>query len=80
MGFGAPLRAGETPEAAAASAPPLDEPRAYTPEHLAKRILAWSRGSQVHRLRRRVRQNYTWQAIFSRDIEPLLPRTGGSSA
>jgi hypothetical protein len=26
----------------------------------------------VHRLRRRVRQNYTWQAIFQRDIEPLL--------
>jgi glycosyltransferase involved in cell wall biosynthesis len=42
------------------------------PDHLAGRILAWTEGSPVHRLRRRVRQNYTWQAIFRRDIEPLL--------
>jgi glycosyltransferase involved in cell wall biosynthesis len=42
------------------------------PDHLAERILAWAEGSPVHRLRRRVRQNYTWQAIFRRDIEPLL--------
>jgi hypothetical protein len=44
------------------------------PRHLAARILDWAEGSQVHRLRRRVRQNYTWQAIFERDIEPLLTR------
>lgn len=50
------------------------------PAHLANRILAWSKGSPVHRLRRRVRQNYTWQAIFSRDIEPLLPHAGGPGA
>ncbi len=50
------------------------------PAHLANRILAWSMESPVHRLRRRVRQNYTWQAIFARDIEPLLPRAGGSGA
>jgi glycosyltransferase involved in cell wall biosynthesis len=42
------------------------------PEELAKRILAWAAGSRVHRLQRRVSQNYTWQAIFERDIEPLL--------
>ena len=42
------------------------------PDHLAGRILAWAEGSPVHRLRRRVRQRYTWQAIFRRDIEPLL--------
>jgi glycosyltransferase involved in cell wall biosynthesis len=47
----------------------LDE----TPDRLAERMLAWAEGSPVHRLRRRVRQNYTWQAIFRRDIEPLLP-------
>jgi glycosyltransferase involved in cell wall biosynthesis len=42
------------------------------PVHLAERILDWADHSPVHRLRRRVRQNYTWQAIFRRDIEPLL--------
>jgi len=46
----------------------LDE----APDPLAERILAWAKGSAVHRLRRRVRQGYTWQAIFRRDIEPLL--------
>jgi glycosyltransferase involved in cell wall biosynthesis len=42
------------------------------PAHLAERILHWAEHSPVHRLRQRVRQNYTWQAIFHRDIEPLL--------
>jgi hypothetical protein len=42
------------------------------PVGLADRILAWAGGSPVHRLRRRVRQNYTWGAIFERDIKPLL--------
>jgi glycosyltransferase involved in cell wall biosynthesis len=42
------------------------------PSHVAARLLAWAENSPVHRLRRRVRQNYTWQAIFERDIEPLL--------
>jgi glycosyltransferase involved in cell wall biosynthesis len=41
---------------------------------LAARILSWAEGNAVHRLRRRVRQSYTWQAIFRRDIEPLLGR------
>jgi len=40
------------------------------PARLAERLLAWSRTSQVHRLRRRVRQNYTWQAIFQHQIRP----------
>ncbi len=43
-----------------------------TPDRLAARILAWAESSPIHRLRRRVRQNYTWQAILRRDIEPLL--------
>ncbi len=46
----------------------LDE----APERLAGRLLAWAKSSAVHRLRRRVRQRYTWQAIFRRAIEPLL--------
>jgi glycosyltransferase involved in cell wall biosynthesis len=47
------------------------------PADLADQILAWAEESRIHRLRRRVRQNYTWQVIFSRDIKPLLPETGG---
>jgi len=39
---------------------------------VAELILAWAEQSPVHRLRRRVRQNYTWQAVFHRDIQPLL--------
>jgi glycosyltransferase involved in cell wall biosynthesis len=46
------------------------------PDGLAERILAWAGSSPVHRLRRRVRQSYTWQAIFRRDIEPLLQGRG----
>jgi glycosyltransferase involved in cell wall biosynthesis len=42
------------------------------PGHLAERILTWTASSSVHRLRRRVRQTYTWQAIFRRDLLPLL--------
>ena len=48
------------------------------PASLAERILAWAEGSHIHQLRRRVRQHYTWQAIFSRDIKPLLPDAGRS--
>ncbi len=44
------------------------------PDKLAARILTWAENSPVHRLRRRVSQRYTWQAIFERDIEPLLRR------
>jgi glycosyltransferase involved in cell wall biosynthesis len=49
---------------------------AEDPAHLARRILAWAEQSPVHRLRRRVRQNYTWRAIFHRDIKPLLDGKG----
>jgi len=42
------------------------------PVHVAKLILAWIERSPAHRLRRRTRQNYTWQTIFQRDIKPLL--------
>jgi glycosyltransferase involved in cell wall biosynthesis len=46
------------------------------PECVAKRILAWTAQSLTHRLRRRVRQKYTWRAIFERDIKPLLEKGG----
>jgi glycosyltransferase involved in cell wall biosynthesis len=42
------------------------------PDDLARRIVEWAEQSPVHRLRRRVRQTYTWQAILARDIRPLL--------
>ncbi|MGD1992988.1 MAG: glycosyltransferase family 4 protein [Anaerolineae bacterium] len=42
------------------------------PDQIADRILDWAEGSARYRLRRRVRQDYTWRAIFHRDIEPLL--------
>jgi glycosyltransferase involved in cell wall biosynthesis len=46
--------------------------KSQDPAQLANRIVTWAERSPVHRLRRRVRQSYTWQAIFQRDIEPLL--------
>lgn len=45
-----------------------DEP----PESVAARIQDWTEGDASHRLRRRVRQVYTWPAIFTRSIEPLI--------
>jgi glycosyltransferase involved in cell wall biosynthesis len=48
------------------------------PARLAGQILAWAEQSPVHRLRRRVRQLYTWRAIFRRDIKPLLDGEGGA--
>jgi len=46
------------------------------PARVADQILARVAKSPVHRLRRRVRQHYTWHAIFHRDIEPLLAGKG----
>ncbi|MGD9029395.1 MAG: glycosyltransferase family 4 protein [Anaerolineae bacterium] len=45
------------------------------PEAVADRILSCVEETPVHRLRRRIRQGYTWGAIFQRDIEPLLRRS-----
>ncbi|MBU0496225.1 MAG: glycosyltransferase family 4 protein [Chloroflexi bacterium] len=44
------------------------------PVQLAERIRTWAERDPVHRLRRRVRQQYTWPAIFGRGIRPLLDR------
>jgi glycosyltransferase involved in cell wall biosynthesis len=49
------------------------------PDCLAERLLAWAAENPVHRLRRRVRQAYTWQAILERDIRPLLKDNGGQN-
>ena len=42
------------------------------PEELAKRLLTWATDDPRLRLARRVRQSFTWEAIFRREIEPLL--------
>ena len=46
----------------------LDQP----PRQLAERLLTWAEDDHRLRFARRTRQNYTWQAIFRQDIEPLL--------
>jgi mannosylglucosylglycerate synthase len=42
------------------------------PSHVADEILSLLEDDPVYRLRRRVRQRYTWRAIFEREIRPLL--------
>lgn len=42
------------------------------PDQIAGRILSWAETSPEHRFRQRVRQRYTWNAIFQRDIQSLL--------
>ncbi|MBN1668050.1 MAG: glycosyltransferase family 4 protein, partial [Anaerolineales bacterium] len=44
-------------------------------QQLAGQILAWMQSNPEQRLRRRVRQRYTWQALFKQQIEPLLRDT-----
>ncbi len=46
------------------------------PARTADRILKRIQRSPISRLRRRVRQAYSWQAIFRRDIAPLLDSQG----
>ena len=48
------------------------------PVQLAEQILDWAEQDAVYRLRRRVRQQYTWQAIFHRNIKPLIDGQGVS--
>ena len=43
-----------------------------TPEHVAEQIFSWAERNPTYHLRRQVRQQLTWEAIFERDIEPLL--------
>ena len=86
-GFGMPvLEAALTgvPVAASKAVPAAielagDEALLFAPEEapdaLARRLVAWLAANPVARLRRHVRQRYTWEAIFARDIEPLLTPT-----
>lgn len=47
-------------------------------EYVAEMIEIWMKASMSQKLRQRIRQNYTWQAIFTAHILPLLTR--GSSS
>lgn len=42
------------------------------PQEIAALIIGRTQDNPLHRHRRSVRQQYTWQAIFERDIKPLL--------
>ena len=44
------------------------------PSILAGQIMDWVENNPISRLRRRIRQTYTWKAIFRRKIAPLLTR------
>ncbi|MFN2181059.1 MAG: glycosyltransferase, partial [Candidatus Promineifilaceae bacterium] len=43
-----------------------------TPQALAEELLPWVKDDSRLRLARRTRQNFTWEAIFEKKIEPLL--------
>ncbi len=42
------------------------------PKETAQQIAAWAQVNPIYNLRKRTRLNYTWQAIFQRQIKPLL--------
>lgn len=42
------------------------------PASVAQRILVWCRHDHGYMLRRRIRQRFTWRAVFHHYIEPLL--------
>jgi mannosylglucosylglycerate synthase len=44
------------------------------PDLIASQILALAEANPLYRLRRKVRQEYTWQALFHNQLEPLLWR------
>ena len=48
----------------------LEDPK--DPIETADQIIGWLTGNPVYRLRKRVRQEYTWEAIYQREIKPLL--------
>ncbi len=42
------------------------------PDMLVEQLLNWIEENSQYQLRRRVRRDFTWQAIFQREIKPLL--------
>lgn len=48
-----------------------------TPDQVAGRMREWMDRGEEQRLQRRVRREYTWQAIFADKIEPLIAERAG---
>jgi glycosyltransferase involved in cell wall biosynthesis len=42
------------------------------PAVAAQQILDWCENNQIYHMRRRVRQHYTWEALFQHKIKPLI--------
>ncbi len=49
--------------------------QSQTPEEVAQMILTQITNRPVHRLRKRVRQSYPWEAIYRQALQPLLMET-----
>lgn len=70
---GVPVVSADVPAAEEIGGPDLLRFRPTTdPALMAEQLLSWVDKSPVHRLRRRMRHHFTWQAIFERTIRPLL--------
>jgi hypothetical protein len=73
---GIPVACSESPAATEIGKPDVlvfdhQQPAATT----AGQIQVWLQSSPTARLRRKVLQNFTWEAIFAREIEPLVAET-----
>jgi glycosyltransferase involved in cell wall biosynthesis len=44
------------------------------PERVASLMMDWAQTDSIHLFRRKMRQKYTWQAIFENEIRPLLAK------
>jgi glycosyltransferase involved in cell wall biosynthesis len=47
-------------------------PKNATPTEVVNLLMNWEGNDPIHHLKKRVRQKYTWEAIFQRSIKPLL--------
>jgi glycosyltransferase involved in cell wall biosynthesis len=54
--------------------------RDESPAQVARRVIAWADQDSAHRLRRRVRQSYTWPKIFNTQIQPLITMLAAPAA
>ncbi|MAT44989.1 MAG: hypothetical protein CL609_21870 [Anaerolineaceae bacterium] len=48
------------------------------PHFTAKQILDWCEQNQAYQMRKKVRQNYTWEALFQNDMKPIIDPRGKS--
>jgi glycosyltransferase involved in cell wall biosynthesis len=77
---GIPIMASEMPAAMEIGrAEVMRIQKSESPEAVAARILTWTVESPVYRLRRRVRQAYTWEAIYQQAIRPLFTEMSDAS-